>query len=55
MGLGFDNTCTVSWKVNVSKVIPRLYEWIYKTLRLSPLVVEHSVVVISAVKILRPS
>ena len=29
-------------------VIPRLYGWVYKTLRLSPLVVEHSVVVMSA-------
>ena len=26
-------------------VIPRLYGWIYKTIRLSPLAVEHSVVV----------
>ena len=29
-------------------VIPRLYWWIYKTWRLSPLVIEHSVVVMSA-------
>ena len=27
--------------------IPRLYGWVYKTLRLSPLVVEHSAVVTS--------
>ena len=35
-------------EVNVSSVIARLYGWVYKTLRLSPLVVEHSVVVMSA-------
>ena len=48
MGVGFDNTCTVSGKWNVSRVILRLYRWVYKTLRLSPLVVDHSVVVMSA-------
>ena len=48
IGFGFNNTCTVSRKWNVSRVIPRLCEWVYKTLRLSPLVVEHSVVVMSA-------
>ena len=47
MGMGFDNTCAVSGKWNASKVIPRLYGWVYKTLRLSPLVVEYSVVVMS--------
>ena len=46
--MGFDNICTVSGKSNVSRVIPRLYRWVYKTLRLSQLVVEHSVVVMSA-------
>ena len=46
MSVGFDNT--VTGKCNVSRVIPRLYGWIYKILRLSPLVDEHSVVVISA-------
>ena len=46
--MGFDNTCTVSGEGNVSKVIPRLYGWVYKTLRLFPLVVEHSDVVMSA-------
>ena len=35
-------------EVNVSSVIARLHGWVYKTLRLSPLVVEHSVVVMSA-------
>ena len=39
MVVGFENTCTVSGKWNVSKVIPRLYGWVYKTLRLSPLAV----------------
>ena len=34
-------------EVNGSRVIPRLYGWVYKTLRLSPLVVEHSAVVTS--------
>ena len=29
-------------------LFPRLYEWVYKTLRLSRLVVDHSVVVMSA-------
>ena len=48
MGEGFDNTCTVPGKWNVSRVIPRLYGGVYKTLRLFPLVVEHSVVVMSA-------
>ena len=48
MGAGFCNTCTVSGKWNVSRVIPRFYGWVYKTLRLSPLVVEHSFVVMSA-------
>ena len=45
MGMGFDNSCKVSEKWNVSRVIPRLYGWVYKTLRLSQLVVQHSVVV----------
>ena len=42
---GFDNTCTVSEKRNVSRVIPRLYGWVYKSLRLTPLVAEHRIVV----------
>ena len=46
--MGFDNNCTVSAKGNVSRVIPRFYGWVYKTLKLSPLVVEHSVVVMTA-------
>ena len=42
---GFDNTCTVSEKRNVSRVSPRLYGWVYKSLRLTALVVEHRIVV----------
>ena len=49
MGVGFDNTCIVSGKRNISRVIPRLYGRVYKTLRLSPLVVEHSAVVMNAI------
>ena len=30
-GVGFKNTCTVSGKCNISKVVPRLLGWIYKT------------------------
>ena len=41
-------SCTVSGKKNVSTVIPRLHGWIYKILRLPPLVVEHSILVMSA-------
>ena len=41
-------TLAVSGKWNVSRVIPRLYGWVYKTLRLSLLVVKHSVVVMTA-------
>ena len=46
--MGFDNTCTNSGKLNISRVLPRFYRWVCKTLRLSPLVVEHSVVVMRA-------
>ena len=48
LSVEFENICTVSGKRNVSRVIPRLYGWVYKTLRLSPLAVEHSVVVMTA-------
>ena len=47
MGAGFDNTCTGSGKWSGSRVIPRLYGWVYKTLRLSLPVIEHSVMVVS--------
>ena len=43
---GFDNTCAVLGKWNVSRVIPRLYGWVYKTSTLST-VVQHNVAVIS--------
>ena len=46
--MGFYNTCAVWGTWNVYWVNPKLYWWVYKTLRLSPLVVEHSVVVMSA-------
>ena len=46
--MGVDNTCAISGKLNLSRVIPRLYGWVYKTSRLPPLVVEHSFVVISS-------
>ena len=31
MGVGFKNTCTVLGKWNISKVVPGLFGWIYKT------------------------
>ena len=34
MGVGFENTCAVSGKGNVSRVVPRLYGMVYKILRL---------------------
>ena len=42
----WDLICTVSRMWNAPRVIPKLYGWVYKTLRFSPLVVEHSVVMI---------
>ena len=47
MGVGFNNTCAVSEKWNVFRVIARHFGWAYKNLRLSPLVVEKGVVVMS--------
>ena len=46
--MGFDNTCTNSEKRNVFMLIPRLYGWVYKTLRPSSLVIDYSVVVMTA-------
>ena len=40
MGVAFENTAIVSGKWNVSRIIPRLYRWVYKVLRLSQLIVE---------------
>ena len=48
IGVGVDSTWTVFQKWNVSRVIPRLYGWVYKTLKLSPLVIEHRIVVMTA-------
>ena len=48
MGVGFENTSTVSGKWNVSSVIPRLYGWVYKTWKLFPLPDEHSGAVMTA-------
>ena len=42
LGVEFENNCIVSGTFNVSRIIPRLEGAIYKTLRLSPLAVEHS-------------
>ena len=54
MVLGFQNTCAVSEKWNVSRVIPRLNGWVCKTLRLSPLAVKHSVLAVLAVLVQLP-
>ena len=40
MGVGLENTCTVSGKWNVTRVVPRLYGRVYKILSLLPLLVE---------------
>ena len=48
MQVGFYITCTVLGKWNVSRVIPRLYGWVYKILRLFTFVFDHSVVVVTA-------
>ena len=42
--MGFKDTCTVPGKLNAFTVISRLYGWVYKTLKLNPLVVAHRVV-----------
>ena len=47
MRVVFENNCTVSERWNVLRVVSRLYGWVYKTLQLSPLVVEHSDMVVS--------
>ena len=40
MGFGFENTDTFSRIWNVARVIPRLYGWVYKILRLTQLLDE---------------
>ena len=47
MRVRFGKTCTASGKWNVSRVIPRLYGWVFKTWRLFPLANEHSVAVMT--------
>ena len=47
MAVQSDNTWTVLGRWNASRVIPRCYGWVYKTLRFSPLVVKHSAVVMT--------
>ena len=47
-GVGFENICTVLGKWNISRVIPRLYGWVYKTWRFFPLADEHGVAVMTA-------
>ena len=40
MGVALENTCTVSGKWNVTRVVPKLYGRVYTILRLLPLLVE---------------
>ena len=40
MGVGFENTCPVSGKWDVTRVVPILFGRVYKILRLLPLLVE---------------
>ena len=47
MHVGFENTCTVSGKWNIPRIILRFCGRVYKTLRLFQLAVEHSLVVIT--------
>ena len=47
MGVGFENICTISGGWNVSKVVPRLYGWIYNVLWLFLLTAEDSVVAVT--------
>ena len=46
-GVAFEKTCTVSAKCKVSRVVPRLYEWQYKILKLANISVENSLVVVN--------
>ena len=43
----WEHSCTVSGKWNISRVILRLYGWVYKTWRLMPLADEQSVAVMT--------
>ena len=55
MRVEFNDTGTVLGKWNVSRVIPRLYGWVHKILRPTPLVVENSAEVVTARSRLRRS
>ena len=35
MNVGFQNTCTVSGTLNVIRVVPGLYGWLFEILRFS--------------------
>ena len=48
-GVGFENTCSVSGKWNVSRVALSLYGWVYKILRLANFATVDSIVVVTAV------
>ena len=48
MVVGFENTSAISGKQNVSRVVPRLYGWVYKIIRLGNKTAEGSVVVVAA-------
>ena len=54
IGVGFENTRTISGNWNASRVVPRLYGSVYKTLRLST-AVERSVVVMTEMPKSKPS
>ena len=47
MGVGFENTCTLSGKWNVSRVIWRLYWWVYLISKLCQLIPGYSLMVVS--------
>ena len=53
IGVGFENTRTISGNWNASRVVPRLYGSVYKTLRLST-AVERSVVVMTEIPKSKP-
>ena len=48
IGVGFGNTCAISGKWNISRVVPRLYGWLYKILRLPFITTEDGVMVATA-------
>ena len=40
MAVGFENTCTVSGKSDISRVVPGLSGWVYKIFKTPQLLVE---------------